>query len=158
MDPITTVVMALVTGAATALQPTTAQVVKNTYASFKGIIQRKYEKVNIDVLEADPASKSRQMVIREDLDKTDAGSDIELLKSAKLVLESIQIYTPSIVETVGVDLRDVKGAMLEIEYIVATGSSSTGVRLERGEFRGDIKIGNVTVESREDKKKPQKLS
>ena len=75
MDPISMIVMALVTGAAAALKPVTEQAIKDAYAGIKGLIQRKYGSVNVTMLEADPASKSRQDVIKQDLEKTNAKQD-----------------------------------------------------------------------------------
>src|SRR2546421_1289448 len=45
MDPISIIVAALVTGAAAALKPTTEQVIKDAYAGMKGLVQRKYTRV-----------------------------------------------------------------------------------------------------------------
>jgi hypothetical protein len=67
MDPLTSLVTALAAGAAAALQSTVEQVVKDSYAALKGLIQRKYTQVNVDQLEANPSSKSRRGVVEEDL-------------------------------------------------------------------------------------------
>jgi hypothetical protein len=66
MDPLTSLVTALVAGAATALKPTVEQAVKDSYAALKGFIQRKYAQVNLDQLETNPSSKSRRGVVEED--------------------------------------------------------------------------------------------
>jgi hypothetical protein len=50
MDPLTSLVTALAAGAGSALQSTVEQVVKDTYAALKGLIQRKYTQVNVTKL------------------------------------------------------------------------------------------------------------
>jgi hypothetical protein len=62
MDPLTSLVTALAAGAAAALQSTVEQGVKDGYASLKGLIQRKYARVNVEQLEANPSSRSRRGV------------------------------------------------------------------------------------------------
>src|SRR5260221_5252154 len=107
MDPISIIVTALVTGAAAALKPTTEQVIKDAYAGIKGLIQRKFGHVDVGVLETDPASKARQAVVQEDLEKTGAGQDEELLSKAKTLLDAIQTHAPDIPTAVGLDLEDI---------------------------------------------------
>jgi hypothetical protein len=50
MDPLTSLVTALVAGAAAALKPTVEQVVKDSYAGLKALIQRKYAQVDVNQL------------------------------------------------------------------------------------------------------------
>ena len=61
MDPLTSLGTALAAGAA--LQSTAEQVVKDSYAALKGLIQRKYAKVNLAQLEANPSSKHCRGVV-----------------------------------------------------------------------------------------------
>ncbi len=105
MDPLTSLVTALAAGAAVALKTTVEQVVKDSYAALKALIQRKYAQVNIDLLEQQPASESRQGVVEEDLAKTEAASDAELLRMAKVLLDAIQRHTSDTTGAVGVDLK-----------------------------------------------------
>ena len=67
MDPLTSLVTALAAGAAAALQSTVEQVVKDSYAGLKGLIQRKYAQVDVNQLEANPSSKSRRGIAEEAL-------------------------------------------------------------------------------------------
>src|SRR5260370_24017348 len=107
MDPISIIVMALVSGAAAAIKPTTEQAIKDSYAGIKGLIQRKFGRVDVAVLETDPASKARQAVVQEDLEKAGAGQDEELLRQAKALLDTIQTHAPDAPRAVGVDLEDI---------------------------------------------------
>jgi hypothetical protein len=72
-------VTALAGGAAAALKPTVEQAIKDGYSALKTLIKGKYTQVNVDVLEQDPASESRRTMVKEDLAKTKAATDAELL-------------------------------------------------------------------------------
>ena len=140
MDPLMSVVTALAAGAAAALQSTVEQGVKDSYASLKGLIQRKYARVNVEQLEANPSSKSRRGVAEEDLKAVGADQDAEVLQHAQALLEAIQRQAPAVVAAIGVDLEDIEGASLAIRRVTASG---TGVKVEQGTFSGDITIEDV---------------
>jgi hypothetical protein len=70
------------------------QAVKDSYAALKGLIQRKYAQVNVDQLEANPSSKSRRGVVKEDLKAAGADADAEVLQHAQMLLEAIQRQPP----------------------------------------------------------------
>jgi hypothetical protein len=127
MDPLTSIVTALTAGAAAALQSTVEQVVKDSYAALKGLIQRKYAQVNVDQLEANPSSKSRRGVVEEDLRAAGADQDAEVLQHAQALLEAIKNHAPQAAAAIGVDLKDIEGASLAIRRVIATG---TGVKVE----------------------------
>src|SRR6266571_3123442 len=160
MDPISIIVMALVSGAAAALKPTTEQVIKDTYAGIKALIQRKFAQVNVAPLEEKPASKARQAVVQEDLESAGAGQDEELLTKAQTLLDSIQTHAPDVPQAVGLDLEDIKAASLTAQRILAEGPHATGVKLKGAEIQGDITFTDVTAHSSEDTppKKPRTAS
>jgi disulfide oxidoreductase YuzD len=141
MEPVTTsIVTALVTGAVASLKPTVSRAVKDGYERLKALIKRKYSKVSIDQLEADPTSKARRAVVEEDLQKTDAEKDPELLQQVKALLDAIQSQPPEVVSAVGVDLEEIKGASLTIRDVTATG---TAVKAKQVETSGDILIEGI---------------
>ena len=141
MEPVTTsIVTALVTGAIASLKPTVSRAVKDGYERLKALIKRRYSKVSIDQLEADPTSEARRAVVEEDLQRTEAEKDPELLQQVKALLDAIQSQPPEVVSAIGVDLRDIKGASLTIEDVTASG---TGVKAEKVETSGDITIRGV---------------
>lgn len=72
MDPISIIVTALVLGAAAGLKPTTGQTVKDAYAGLKALLQRKFARVNVSLVEDDHTSQSRQNVVKEDLARVNA--------------------------------------------------------------------------------------
>lgn len=140
MDPLTSIVTALAAGAATALQATVEQVVKDAYAALKGLLQRKYTQVNVDQLEANPSSKNRRGVVEEDLKVVGADQDAEVLQHAQALLEALQRQAPEVVAAIGIDFKDIEGASLAIRRVTASG---TGVKVEQGTFSGDITIEDV---------------
>jgi hypothetical protein len=147
MDPLTSLVTALAAGAAGALQSTVEQGIKDGYAALKGLIQRKYARVNIDLLEQDPASESRRGVVKEDLAKTDAANDEELLHTAQVLLEAIERQTPETARAIGVDVEDMRAAALTIRHIRAQGSA-TAVRARKLDVGGEVHIEDVQADDR----------
>jgi len=145
MYPLTSVVTALAAGAAAALQSTVEQGIKDGYTALKGLIQRKYARVDVDQLEANPSSKNRRGVIEEELAVDKADTDAEVLQHAQALLEAIQRQAPQIVVAIGVDLKEIEGASLAIRRVIATGA---GVKVEQGKFSGDIIIEDVRAEDR----------
>ena len=106
MDPIASILTALISGAAAGLQPTVSQAIKDSYASLKALLKRKYATVSIEQLEQNPTSKARRAVVEEDLGKTAAAQDEELLRAAKVLLEMIQHQAPNMTVAIGIDLED----------------------------------------------------
>jgi hypothetical protein len=94
MDPLTSIVTALAAGAAVALQSTVELTVKDGYAALKGLIQRKYPQVGIELLESNPSSKARRAIIEENLRAVGADHDAEVLQQAQTLLEAIRRQPP----------------------------------------------------------------
>jgi hypothetical protein len=140
MEPVTIIVTALTLGIAAGLKETTAQVVKDAYEGIKDVIKRKYNQVDLEGLENDLTSKIQQTSVEEDLQKANASNDEELLSHAKELLDAIGKHEPGIAESIGVNLEDVKGASLQIEDIIASGS---GVNIKGAQLTGDIQIKKV---------------
>ena len=148
MDPITIIVSALALGAAAGLKPTAEQAVKDAYAGIKALIQRKYQQVDVTLVESDPASETLQADVKEDLARANAGQDEELLLQAQTLLDAIQQHAPEAARVTGVNLEDIKGASLRIADIIATG---TGVNVRKAEISGDIEIKGVRAGGSEEK-------
>jgi hypothetical protein len=143
MDPITIIVTALVAGAAAGLKPTAEQVVKDAYAGIKVIIKRKYARVSVDTLEGDPASEARKSVVREDLQKANAGEDAELLLQAKAVLDAVREYAPRSAAEVGVSIEELEAQSLHVRDIVV--ETGTGVSIKKTKVAGDVEIMGVRM-------------
>ncbi len=140
MDPISMIVTALATGAAAGLKPTAAKVIQDAYVGIKALIQRKVGETSVALLEQNPASAARRSVVKEELERTDAGGDSELLTQAKAVLDAVRQHAPEAAGKIGVDLEEIKGASLRISDIIAAGA---GVKVRKAEIAGDIEIKGV---------------
>jgi hypothetical protein len=90
--------------------------VQEAYTGLKNLIRGRYPQVSIDPIEQAPASKARRAVVEEDLTSAGATQDAEL------------------------DLKEVSAANLRLADISAR---STGVKVEKGTFSGDIDIRGV---------------
>ena len=147
MEPITAIVTALAVGAAAGLKQTGEQMIKDGYGALKMLIQRRYTKVNLSLLEESPESQNRRAVIEEDLIKSGAHHDEELLLQAKKLLDMVYEHAPESASTIGVDLEDIKAASLRIADVTATG---TGVKARNVTATGDIDIRGVRAGYRGD--------
>jgi hypothetical protein len=141
MEPISAIAMSLALGAgAVAGKEVVSALVKDAYATLKGLLKSRYPKVSVDHLEQAPASKARRASLEEDLTATNAGQDSEVMAAAMKLIEVIQQHAPSAAAAIGVDLKDVSAANLRLADIAAAG---TGVKVERGTFTADIDIRGV---------------
>ncbi len=140
MDPIGIIVAALAAGAVAGPKPTAEQAVKDAYAGIKALIQRKYGSVDLSAIEKKPESETKRASVAEDLTDAGAAQDADLLEQAKALLHAVEQYDRGAAAAVGVDLEQVKAAALKIQKVAAAG---TGVRVRKGEFTGDIDIGEV---------------
>jgi hypothetical protein len=141
MDPLSILVMALAAGAAAGLHATAESVVTDAYHSLKSLIQRKFgQQDDIAALERNPGSKSRQDVIKEELAKTNAASDSDVLALAQAVLDAVRTSAPQAAATVGFSAKDIESASITLKDIIATGPGATGVIIEH------VKTGDIVVE------------
>lgn len=141
MDPVTIILTALVAGAAAGLKPTAEQVVKDAYEGIKALIKRKYARVSVDNLEGDPASEARKSVVREDLQKANAGEDAELLVQAQAVLDAVRQHAPEAAAAVGVSIEELEAGSVHVRDI--TVSTGTGVSIRKAKVAGDVEIAGV---------------
>lgn len=140
MDPSTAIVAALVAGVTASLKSTVEKAITESYTGIKEYIKSKYNGVDVAALEKKPDSKSRQETLKEELEDSAAGNDLELLNRAKELIELIERHSPESIGAIGVDLKNVKAAFLTIRQVASTG---TGVKVEQGEFTGGISIDTV---------------
>ena len=110
MDPITLVALAIATGALLGLQETASEVVKDIYKALKRRLLREHGdqgevKDAVEKVEADPDSKARKALLKEELAKTDVAEDAKLLELAKQLLaaagEDVDQATGQAVSIVG---------------------------------------------------------
>ena len=142
MDPISIIVAALASGAAAGLKPTAEKIIKDAYAGLMGMIQRKYNNVDLRPFENKPESESERESLAEDLADAGATGDQELLDLAKVLIDAVAKHDKATAAAIGVDLEEVKAAYLNIRKVTTTG---TGVKVKKGEFEGGIDIGEVNA-------------
>ncbi len=151
MDPISAIVTALLTGAAAGIKPTSEKLVKDAYEGIKVLIKRKLNSPVVEVLEADPSSETAKNLLSEQLKKAGAAEDEELLKQARALLELIKQHAPQASEVIGVKLGDIEAASLTLGDIISSGS---GVVIDKGKFKDDIKITGVRAGVKETDSNP----
>jgi hypothetical protein len=151
MDPISIIVFALASGAAAGLKPTAEKIITDAYAGLKGMIQRKYNNVDLRPVENKPESESKRESVAEDLADAGATGDQELLDLAKVLIDAVAKHDKATVAAIGVDLEEVKAAYLNIKKVTTTGA---GVKVKKGEFEGGIDIEEVNAGKLEDPSNP----
>ena len=141
MEPLTSLLAALVAGASTALQTTVADVVKDAYGKLKSMLAARHSGVDLAAVERDPGADNARRTLEEQLRQSNAASDSELIAAAKTLLEHLERHDPGqFAAVVGVDLEGVKAGTVQIEDIV---SSGTGVRAKKVAASGDFRISGV---------------
>lgn len=126
------VVTALAAGAVAGLKPNTEKAVKDSYQDLKTIIQDRYN-IHIEALEKKPDSFAQREAVKEQMAETSAGSDLEVLDKATVLVLALGKLAPTVGETIGVKLVDVQAGLVKFRNIWAQ-SGSTGVHIERGTY------------------------
>ena len=146
MSIIQTIVLALATGAAAAVEATASQAIKDAYGALKSYLQGKYQAVDVAQLEKQPASPKRRALLEEELGETLAATDGELLAQAQRLLALVTTQAPATAQIIGVDLADLRGAALRLHDITAQGPAAvTGVKIKGATIEGAIEISGVRV-------------
>jgi hypothetical protein len=85
MEPITLILTALATGAATAAASGGKEAIQDAYHGLKKLIQEKYAAANtgIELIEKDPESSAFQAAAKELLEPTGAAEDPEVIQAAQ---------------------------------------------------------------------------
>jgi hypothetical protein len=154
LEPITAVVAALSSGATFVLKGVATEAIKSAYAALKTRIQRQHPAADPSVaqLELQPASKARQTVLSEDLERAGAATDGELVQLARAVVVLIQQQSPEVARSIGVDLGELDQANVTFGN-VAAGKGATGVKITKV-VGGTVQFGDVTASAESTPKKP----
>jgi hypothetical protein len=145
MEPLTSLLAALVAGASTALQTTVADVVKDAYAVLKTRLAEHFGSVDLSAVERNPEEEDPRRALEEQLRETGAASDAELVAAAKALLEQLERHDPSrLASVVGVDLEGIKAGAVRIDDIISAGA---GVRAKKVTASGDFHISGVRAGS-----------
>jgi hypothetical protein len=124
MDPLSWILAAVLAGAATPMQATVADAVKDAYAALKRIVVERYRGVDLTMVERDPG----------------VSGDVDLLSRAKALLDEVARSVPRLADVVGVDIGRIKAGTIRIEDIVSAGS---GVRLKDAVAAGDFVVSGI---------------
>jgi hypothetical protein len=145
VDPITAaIVAALSAGAAAAGKEVVTQATKEAYGALKSWIKSHYSNVSVDQLEQQPSSKARQDVVAEDLDRTGATKDTELITLAKTLTDQLRSQAPQL-QSIGVDLGQLNQADVTFGNVLAS-KGATGVKIDTV-TGGKLHFGDVTATS-----------
>jgi len=143
MEPLSLIFSAIVAGATAALKPTAGQAVKDAYEGLKALIKRKWERVEMESLERDPADKARQEIVKGDLRGAEGLGDREVLERAQQVLAAVKAHDPAAAEAAGITIEDLEaGADVNIEELLAQGT----ITARRVKAAKDINIKGVRSE------------
>lgn len=145
MDPVTTtLVSAIVVGAAKGVSAAAEDAVGQAYAGLKKLLIAGYTKASsliasVTAIEKKPESQPWRDVLAEELKASGALDDEELVAAAEALLK---LAEKSPEQTIGVDWSDVKAASLTIEKIKAR-AGTIGFRAARMEIMGEVRIGEI---------------
>ncbi len=149
MEPLTLLLNAVIAGAAAALKPAAENAVKDTYNALKEIIKQRWNRVAIDHIEGDPTSKARQAALEEDLQKTGAFRDPEVLRQAQQVIAVVNQSdaAKAAAAAAGISIEKLKaGASIHLEDLISTGSVKVGdLRAKKNLTIRGVHSGNPPV-------------
>lgn len=123
MEALALVFSAIVAGATAALKPTAEKAVIDAYDGLKTLIKNKWSRVELEALERDPMSETRQTLVKEDLMQAEGLEDRDVLERAKTVLGVVKASDPEAAAEAGITIEDLEaGASANIEDVIAAGS------------------------------------
>ena len=146
MEPVTTaIVAALSSGGTFVFEKAATEAVKDAYAAVKVWIHDRYPDANVSVdqLEKQPASKARQEVVGEDLERAGASTDTKLVKLAQILVVLIRKQAPDVARSIGVDLGELDQANVTFGNVLA-GKGAIGVKVDSVKG-GSLQFGDVTA-------------
>jgi hypothetical protein len=140
MDPLTTIVAAIATGAAAGLKGTAEKAVQLAYGKVKEYVERRFPSADVAAVERKPDSEAKRASLAEDLGAAGAAQDPELLQRVEALLAALEAHAPAAGAAIGIDLKEVQAGFLRAGNVRASG---TAVRIERSDFAGGIELGDV---------------
>jgi hypothetical protein len=147
MEPLALVFSAIVAGATAALKPTAEKAVIDAYDGLKSLIKNKWGRVELDALERDPTSETRQKLVAEDLLQLEGLEDGEVLEQAKTVLGVVNASDPDAAAAAGITIEDLEaGASANIEDMIAAGALIVRrIKAEENITVKGVRAGNPTM-------------
>ena len=143
MDPLSLIIAALVSGATSALKSNAEQALKDAYSGLKSLIKKKWADAEVEVIEKEPTSKSRQELLKESLAVGAVQGDADVLAAAVELLRSVEKHDPAAVAAGGLRIDEVHAlGNMRIEEILAApggthiGSMRSGADMTLGSLGG----------------------
>jgi len=140
MDPMSTLLAAVVAGAAAALQATVGDVVKDSYAELKRALAARFSRVDLTVIERDPMAAENRHAVERQLRESGASADADLIARANALLEQLLRSKSDLADVIGVDVEGIKAGTVRIEDIISAG---VGVRVKNAVAAGDFVVTKV---------------
>ena len=134
MDPLTVITAALVSGATAALKSNAEQALKDAYAGIKALIKKKWGQVDVDVIERDPASRSRKDALKEELEVSAAAQDGELLAKAIGLLETVRKHDPAAISAGGLSIEQVSA----LRDVIIHNKTQSASHIHQNQAAGDV--------------------
>jgi hypothetical protein len=145
MEPLTIITTALITGAAMASKDVAAQAVKDAYTGLRTLILRKFGtqkevKPAIEGVEKRPESKSRQGVLKEELELAEVAKDTQIVEQAQALLALLEQQDEG-----GAKYQaDLKGSGAIAQGKGATAAGERGIAVS-GSVGGSISTGSGNI-------------
>jgi hypothetical protein len=140
MDPISSILAAVIAGSAAALQSTITDIVKDGYAALKKLIGDRYKSIDLEPIERDPTAPDERRKVEQQLRDSGASADADVLSHAKALLDHVARHQPALQAVIGVDLSRIRAGTVRIEDIVSAGA---GVRVQDAVAAKDFVVSNV---------------
>jgi len=137
MDPVTA---AIALGASAGLASTTSQAVRDAYNALKALISERFPRVDLGPIQELPNSKSKQAALAEDVDRSGAASDADIVRQAFAVLAAVAREAPQVAARIGVDLEHVKAEFVNIQRVDG-GVTARDVTATGGVTITDVRAG-----------------
>ena len=149
MDPLATIVSAIVLGAAAAAQDSAAQAVKDAYGTFKAFLTRKFSTAPnseeltsaVRFVEKKPEDRPRREVLAQELQAAGVERDGDVLKLAQAVIDLLKQHDPAI--TAVYDVK-VEGSGAAAAGTGARAAGEHGVIVD-GDVQGGVNTGSQTT-------------
>jgi hypothetical protein len=145
MDPLTTIMAALLAGAAAGLKRTASTAIKDAYAALKQMLANRHKNVDLAGIERDPHQTDARQTLEQQLWNSGAANDSELMSKAQTLLEEVAQKDPAVASVIGVDIEGIKAGRVRIADIVSAGS---GVRVKDATAASDFEIAGVRAGQR----------
>lgn len=150
MNPVDTIITALAAGAAAGPRHGSDPAGAGAYTRLKTLILDRFGAIApaLALLEQAPDSEARRLVVREELGKSDASDDPELIGAARSLLSILDRRESAGGTAVGVELRDIRARSMTLTGVRAVAETgATGVHIAGTTLEGNLVIDGVQAQT-----------